>query len=121
MTEPLDFNPPADGHDLYQVRRRLGVSIGVADIPDPAYGPKIGPQIYAVEPGGRADLAGLQQGDIILECDGKPVDSLPGAGKDMVTATVNYFRNLADQDILLVIKRLNQKTPIKLILPNVEI
>ncbi len=115
MVDPIDFTPPAEEQGDIKTGR-LGISIGAARIQFEKYGERLGPQIYALEPGLPAQQAGLEKGDLILELDGKQVADLPGAGRDLVTATAMYLREHGNKDIVLVIKRPGLEGTIKLVL-----
>lgn len=115
MVDPIDFTPRAKEQGDIKTGR-LGISIGAARIQFEKYGERLGPQIYALEPGLPAQQAGLEKGDLILELDGKQVADLPGAGWDLVTAATMYLKKHANKDIVLVIKRPGLEGTIKLVL-----
>lgn len=115
MVEPIDFTPPAEEQGDIKTGR-LGISIGAARIQFEKYRERLGPQIYALEPGLPAQQAGLEEGDLIVELDGKQVADLPGAGQDLVTATAMYLREHGNKGVALVIKRPGREETIKLVL-----
>lgn len=95
------------------VRGRIAVSIGevTKDVADSLGLPRAeGALVSSVEPGGPADKAGLQPGDIILKFNGLPVDTdtdLPrmvGDTKPGTHATVTFWRKgqLRDAPITVV-------------------
>lgn len=112
MTESSDFEPPMDGRDLTQPRRRLGVSVGFRKIPYPKLGQIAEPLIIAVDHGSRAEQAGVKPGDIILTIDGQSMAALAGNTQDAVTSALEYMRRHAEEDIIWLIERDNQELEI---------
>jgi len=113
MSEQLDFEPPR-GEYTQEAWHGIGISIAFPVVEYPSYKQKLGPQIIAVTSGGGAESAGIKPGDMILEIDGKPVESLPEGAKDFVTASLTYIRDRAvGQILVLLIKRNDEETLIK--------
>ena len=83
-----------------RVRRGM-LGIGAQAVPLPAkwlnaleVNTKGGIQIQGVESGGAADLAGLRAGDIIVQFEGKPVDSIDALHKVLDEASIGKQINL---------------------------
>ncbi|RDU97094.1 DegQ family serine endoprotease [Trinickia dinghuensis] len=94
------------------VRGRIAVSIGevTKDVADSLGLPHAeGALVSSVEPGGPADKAGLQPGDIILKFNGVAVDTdtdLPrmvGDTKPGTQATVTYWRKGQSRDVPITV------------------
>lgn len=82
-----------------RVRRGM-LSIGAQAVPLPAkwlnaleINTKGGIQIQSVEPGGPADTAGMRAGDIIVQFEGKPVDSIDALHKALDESSIG--RNIS--------------------------
>ncbi|SMG03085.1 DegQ family serine endoprotease [Burkholderia singularis] len=93
-------------------RGRIAIAIGevTKDVADSIGLPKAeGALVSSVEPGGPADKAGLQPGDIILKFNGRPVDTasdLPrmvGDTKPGAKATVTVWRKGQSRDLPITI------------------
>ena len=52
----------------------LGAMVNDAKFSDAAASFSVGAQIQGLSPGGPAEKAGLQEGDVIIECEGKAID-----------------------------------------------
>jgi serine protease Do len=94
------------------VRGRIAVSIGevTKDVADSLGLPRAqGALVSSVEPGGPADKAGLQPGDIILKFNGAPVDTdtdLPrmvGDTKPGTHATVTIWRKGVSREVPITV------------------
>jgi C-terminal processing protease CtpA/Prc len=117
MDESLDFEPPMDGRDLSQLRRRLGITLRAYLNIDPSYHEKVGPIIVAVEPGGLADSLGIKPGDMILEIDGMPINELAGGKTDLASAAINYWTTNDSTSIVLTVKRSDEKEFVRVVIP----
>jgi serine protease Do len=93
-------------------RGRIAVAIGevTKDVADSLGLPKAqGALVSSVEPGGPADKAGIQPGDIILKFNGQTVDAatdLPrmvGDTKPGTKATITIWRKGATRDLPIII------------------
>ncbi|MGS0893451.1 DegQ family serine endoprotease [Burkholderia stagnalis] len=103
-------------------RGRIAVAIGevTKDVADSIGLPKAeGALVSSVEPGGPADKAGIQPGDIILKFNGRPVDTasdLPrmvGDTKPGTKATVSVWRKGQARDLPIVIAETPSDTTAK--------
>ncbi|WP_322105108.1 DegQ family serine endoprotease [Paraburkholderia sp. J41] len=101
-------------------RGRIAVAIGevTKDVADSLGLPKAqGALVSSVEPGGPAEKAGIQPGDIILKFNGQPVDAatdLPrmvGDTKPGTRATITIWRKGATRDLpITVVEMQSDKT-----------
>ncbi|MGU7772456.1 DegQ family serine endoprotease [Burkholderia sp. MR1-5-21] len=103
-------------------RGRIAVAIGevTKDVADSIGLPKAeGALVSSVEPGGPADKAGIQPGDIILKFNGRPVDTasdLPrmvGDTKPGSKATVTVWRKGQSRDLPIMIAETQGDTTAK--------
>ena len=97
------------GVQIDQVTKEVAESIGL--------GKPSGALVRSVEPGGPADKAGVEAGDIIVKVDGKPVDKsgdLPriiGAIKPETRATTRVFRRGNYRDITITVAEFDPPGP----------
>jgi serine protease Do len=103
-------------------RGRIAVAIGevTKDVADSLGLPKAaGAMVGSVDPGGPADKAGVQAGDIILKFNGRPVDvatDLPrmvGDTKPGTRATLTIWRKGQTRDLTVVIAEMQPDKPAK--------
>jgi serine protease Do len=103
-------------------RGRIAVAIGevTKDVADSLGLPKAaGAMVGSVDPGGPADKAGVQAGDIILKFNGRPVDvatDLPrmvGDTKPGTRATLTIWRKGQTRDLSVVIAEMQADKPTK--------
>jgi serine protease Do len=103
-------------------RGRIAVAIGevTKDVADSLGLPKAaGAMVGSVDPGGPADKAGVQAGDIILKFNGRPVDvatDLPrmvGDTKPGTHATLTIWRKGQTHDLNVVIAEMQPDKPAK--------
>jgi serine protease Do len=101
-------------------RGRIAVAIGevTKDVADSLGLPKAaGAMVGSVDPGGPADKAGVQAGDIILKFNGKPVDvatDLPrmvGDTKPGTHATLSVWRKGQTRDLTVVVAEMQPDKP----------
>ena len=101
-------------------RGRIAVAIGevTKDVADSLGLPKAaGAMVGSVDPGGPADKAGVQAGDIILKFNGKPVDvatDLPrmvGDTKPGTRATLSVWRKGQTRDLTVVVAEMQPDRP----------
>jgi serine protease Do len=97
------------------VRGRIGVQIGevTKDVAESLGLPKAaGALVRSVEPGGPAEKAGLEAGDIVTRFDGKPVDKwndlprLVGNTKPGTKSTLQVLRRGATRDLAVTVAEL---------------
>jgi serine protease Do len=103
-------------------RGRIAVAIGevTKDVADSLGLPKAaGAMVGSVDPGGPADKAGVQAGDIILKFNGRPVDvatDLPrmvGDTKPGTHATLTIWRKGQTRELSVVIAEMQPDKPAK--------
>ncbi|HTJ92070.1 MAG TPA: DegQ family serine endoprotease [Pararobbsia sp.] len=101
-------------------RGRIAVAIGevTKDVADSLGLPKAaGAMVGSVDPGGPADKAGVQAGDIILKFNGRPVDvatDLPrmvGDTKPGTRATLTVWRKGQTRDLTVVVAEMQPDKP----------
>jgi serine protease Do len=102
------------------IRGRIGVQIDqvTKEVAESIkLGAPRGALVRSVEPGGPADKAGLEAGDIILRFDGKPIEKsqdLPrivGGTRPGTKATVQVFRRGAMRDLDITVIELEPERP----------
>ncbi len=101
------------------VRGRIGVQIGevTKEVADSlGLSRAAGALVRSVEPGGPADKAGLEPGDIVTRFDGKPVEKwndlprLVGNTAPGVKSTIQVWRRGASRDLSLTVVELESDT-----------
>ena len=101
------------------VRGRIGVQIGevTKDVAESLGLPKAaGALVRSVEPGGPAEKAGLEAGDIVTRFDGKPVDKwsdlprLVGNTKPGTKSTLQVLRRGATRDLSVTVAELEPES-----------
>jgi serine protease Do len=101
-------------------RGRIGVQISevTRDVADSlGLGKARGAEVSMVEPGGPAEKAGIQVGDIILKFNGSPIERSPdlprlvGAAPVGSRASVTIWRRGAQQDVPLTVVQLEEEKP----------
>ena len=81
---------------------KLGLSLRIPnDTEKQAMKGKTGAVVSAITPGGLAEAAKLQAGDILLECNGKPIPGPEGLGA-LLTAKENTFTVMRKGNVLTV-------------------
>jgi serine protease Do len=97
------------GVQISEVTRDVAESLGL--------GKARGAEVSMVEPGGPAEKAGIQVGDIILKFNGSPIDRAPdlprlvGAAPVGSRASLTIWRRGAQQDVPLTIVQLEEDKP----------
>jgi serine protease Do len=101
------------------VRGRIGVQIGevTKDVAESLGLPKAaGALVRSVEPGGPAEKAGLEAGDIVTRFDGKPVDKwsdlprLVGNTKPGTKSTLQVLRRGSTRDLSVTVAELEPES-----------
>lgn len=97
----LTFIAPASATEG-QKPPKLGLSLRIPnDAEKQAMKGKPGAVVSAITPGGLAEAAKLQAGDILLECNGKPIPGPEGLGA-LLTAKENSFTVMRKGNVLTV-------------------
>ena len=97
----LTFIAPASAAEG-QKPPKLGLSLRIPnDAEKQAMKGKPGAVVSAITPGGLAEAARLQPGDILLECNGKPIPGPEGLGA-LLTAKENTFTVMREGNVLTV-------------------
>ena len=95
------------GVEIDQVSKEVAESIGLAKV--------AGALVSIVQPGGPAEKAGVEAGDIITRFDGKVIErtsDLPrfvGATKPGTKSTITVFRRGASKDLAITVAELEEK------------
>jgi serine protease Do len=97
------------GVQITQVTKEVAESIGL--------GQPMGALVQSVEPGGPADKAGVEAGDIIVKVDGRAVEKsgdlprLIGATKPGTKATLQVFRRGSTRDLSVAVGEFEAERP----------
>ncbi len=75
----------------------LGAMVNDAKFSDAAASFSVGAQIQGLSPGGPAEKAGLQEGDVIIECEGKAID-----GAKTLTAAIRSHPAFAEVSLKVI-------------------
>lgn len=119
--DQTDFEPWDNEAESERFERPIGLGIGIVL---PAYQRyhfghrELGAvSVVAVEMGSAGERAGFAKGDLILEVDGSPVNSLPGSSTDLLTAVVAKLKSLrCDSNVRILIRRGDEERLITLTL-----
>jgi Do/DeqQ family serine protease len=84
--------------DAQRDRSLSGLSLGPIPADDPAYGKVRGAYVEGVDPGSAAEEVGIQEGDIIIAADRKPISTAAGFAQIM-------REHKGDTPVLLQIRR----------------